>query len=72
MKTKIVSAFEQIEKKTILDALVGKLTTICTAAIQCDKFDFITGDIDSYLSQLVDSFPVQQPCAHSISTCDNE
>lgn len=56
MKNKITSAFEQIAKKSKVDSLVGKLTTLCSASIQCDKFDFIVDNIDNHFDFLLSTF----------------
>ena len=56
MKNKISTAFEQIEKKTKVDTLVGKLHTIMTAAIQAEQFEFYFDMITEEFDKIVNTF----------------
>ena len=56
MRNKINSACEQIHRKAVVDALMGKLNVIMTAAIQLDQFEFYSAMVCEELDKIVNTF----------------
>ena len=56
MKTKIISAFENISKKNEVDNVIGRIQTVLMASIQSENFDDVISEFLGHTDYVVDTY----------------